>query len=244
MPNMIPWNGDCNTPSPAMPRRGRRHTIHAASTATPSTEDLYGYERGLTHDHPPLPPVEHMSPERRARKQRIRTSRRGGALHADLLKSAVLATLEAEEEVNTPNSSGGAIPQRRHSMMNIETTAILQSMGSMDDSQHRNPRKRARQQRMDCSGGTGNDSTNGDAELLEDCLLNFCTISNTTTTRQPNQQPHNQQPITMTESEQQQKPTRTATISTEPPVRFVARRTSKELASGIVPSPRTNGETK
>ena len=233
---MIPWN-DNNSPSLQPKRRGgrRRHTIHTIdagqSTTTPTNvviddnEDIYGYERGLTYDHPPLPPVEAMSPERRARKQRIRpaASRRGGACHSDLLKSAVLATLEAEEELNmTPNSST-SVP-RRHSAMDATTAMMMMTPGAMagmDDSQRNNPRKRARNG-MDCE----------EEGVLEECLLgamDFCSIS------------------AQTHYSQQQQHSSTGAGGRvgpmEPPVvRHVARRRSKELACGIVPSPRTNGE--
>lgn len=227
---MIHWNeSDSPTLQPQRRRAGRRrHTIHAVNVVnTPTTvgmdsisDDVYGYETLTIDPPPPLPPVEPMSPERQARKQRIRPIRRGGACHSDLLKSAVLATLEAEEECNsgTPNST--SVPQRRHSTRSVDSTAIMTP--GMDDSQ-RNPRKRARQQNMDCS----------DEGLLEDCLLgamDFCTISNREKQQHQRQQP--QQP--------QQQPQHLDSPPT--PIRHVARRKSKELACGIVPSPRTSGE--
>jgi len=63
-------------------------------------------------------PYPIMTPERLARKQRLRpvhSARRGGACHSDLLKSAVLATLESyessddEDEDDSVNNHNGTI---------------------------------------------------------------------------------------------------------------------------------------
>ncbi|CAB9523950.1 expressed unknown protein [Seminavis robusta] len=69
-----------------------------SSSTSSSMMDDYEPNLAFLHKTPPPRPhavMDHMSPERR--KHRSCQSRRGGACHSDLLKSAVLATLESYE---------------------------------------------------------------------------------------------------------------------------------------------------
>ena len=263
----------CLGPSSAQP----------TTSSLPCDSDEYGFSSGNGYDcssiatdtnninrcdinleyamHPPIPPsppiLEPISPERKARKQRsrptYRSARRGGACHSDLLKSAVLATMESyvsSEDEDTLNI-GGKI--RSHSVRSSSSiscaggeTLLLPSAANnngnglmMDDSSRnsRSSRKRARQHgneatvasatedgvsEMATSSGSTNGNTTGGVILVDECLLagamEMCSISS-----------HSGFSGGASSS--------SSTTST----RHVARRTSQELAYGLVPSPRTNG---
>lgn len=126
--------------------------------------NYYGYgSTTVANNFPPLPPPlvdSNMTPERQQRKQRLRPcSRRGGACHSDLLKSAVLATLESYESGEEECFSGSAT-----SIIGIGSEPVM-------DDNSRTSRKRARQRF---------DGQNEDSDSVDDCLLgamDFCTIS-------------------------------------------------------------------
>lgn len=223
--------------------------------------------------------VDPMTPERQARKQRLRPgcSRRGGAFHSDLLKSAVLATLESyesSEDEDTPHgigttaaaAAGGSNNNDRHdgSMRSRATrrnssisfadgdalllSASMNNSNTMDDSSRNSAssRKRARQEHLReveeeaaTTGATTEDDFSSTAKatsraflsssavgggmlLVDDRFLagamDVCRISSRRSVA--------------------------AALSPSSPTsssRHVARRTSKELDCGLVPSPRTSG---
>jgi hypothetical protein len=216
---------------------------NTADNADDSSDDMNDYTPNLQylHKNPPLPPSplmnDPMSPERRARKQRLRpcASRRGGACHSDLLKSAVLATLESYE--SEPESAD------QHRSASASLTGDERSRGMDDNS--RSSRKRARQQWDDCHEY---ENLQEQSDSLDDCLLgamDVCTISTRASLIS-----HFNPPLVTTAIDDNSKHSSNTntnhTISQQQhpfvPVRHVARRTSKELASGMVPSPRTKGE--
>ena len=135
-----------------------------------SSEELgyYGNYGPAVSDYPPVPPPlsidASMTPERRARKQRVRpcSTRRGGQCHSDLLKSAVLATLESYE-------SGEEEP--------LNTSAASMGVTLMDDNS-RSSRKRARQT---LHGGADEEEEEEEEESsVDDMLLgamDVCSIS-------------------------------------------------------------------
>lgn len=168
----------------------------------------YGCDYGYEPMNIPPPPMDFsMTPERQARKQRSRPSytRRGGACHSELLKSAVLATLESYdsggEEVEyglNRTSSIGGMDRSERSM-------------PMDDNS-RSSRKRARQ-----TNGA-NDEDDGE-NLIDDCLLgamDVCTISSSSLSSSPLSRA-GAAPAALAPAQAQ-------------PVRHVVRRTSRELA--------------
>lgn len=94
-----------------------------------------------------------LPPDRMARKQRS-FHRRGGESHGNLLKAAVLASMEDFESSSDEGDDGGAF-FRRANHQRCTSNLSLQSLQEALEKEGISPRKRARRHRSD-----ENDSTN------------------------------------------------------------------------------------
>ena len=111
-----------------------------------------------------------LPPDRLARKQR-HFSRRGGAGHSDLLRSAVIASMEISQDISDDDGIGiGAGRQRRDSLTSLQDSV---AMG------HVSPRKRARlytKEKGSAINAAENDETDIEVIKASQLFLSMCKV--------------------------------------------------------------------